>query len=81
MNEKYVPKQAGRDGKDYSAYLATEYEVMKILGEIDTVFSTTKGREEAERVIIEKLAPKMDEALKKSRQAFDSWFDRLRASE
>jgi hypothetical protein len=59
--QKYEEFQVAMDEED------------RIMKEINNVFTTTPNREEAEKIVLETLAPKMDEAIKKSTQAFDSW--------
>ena len=81
MIEKYVPKQENNNDKNYSAYLAAENEVVQVLGEISNMRTITKHDEDAEKIILEKWAPKMDLALQKSREAFDTWVNGLRTSE
>ena len=80
MTETYVPIQENNNDKNYSAYLAAENEVVKILGEISNVRTRTQHTEEAEKFILEKWAPKMDEALRKSRYAFDTWINGLQGN-
>ncbi len=49
-----------------------------ILREIDNVFASTPDREEAERIVLKKWAPLMDEAIAKSGEAFKAWLDSMR---
>ena len=61
----------------YAALLTATDEENKIMEEINNVFATTPDRVEAEKIVLERFAPKMDEAMKKSRQALDEWFKTL----
>ena len=51
----------------------------RIMKEIDNVLTTTSDREEAEKIVLERYAPQMDEAMKKSRQALDEWLEAIRS--
>lgn len=51
---------------------ATEEEV-RIMREIDKVFADTPGRAKAEEIVLEKWASLMDEAEKKSSEAYKAW--------
>ena len=53
-------------------------EEQRIMEEIDKVFESTPDRVEAEKIVMEKWAPLMDEAVKKSRVAFDVWMEASR---
>jgi hypothetical protein len=50
----------------------------RIMGEIDNVLASTPDRAEAEKIVLEKWAPLMDEAMKKSREALRAWLDAMR---
>ena len=80
MTETYVPKQENNNDKNYSAYLMAENEVIQVLGEISNVKTITQHDQDAEKIILEKWAPKMDEALRKSRYAFDTWINGLQVN-
>lgn len=64
-DQKYVALQVA---------MAEEDRVMK---EMDDVFATTPDREGAEKIVLEKYAPLMSEAMKKSRQALDEWLNAM----
>ncbi len=61
--------------KELQAAMAEEDRIMK---EIDNVFAITSDRMEAEKIVLEKLAPSMDEAMKKSSEALKVWLDTMR---
>lgn len=64
-DQKYAALQVAMDGED------------SVMKEIDNVFTTTPNREEAEKIVLEKYASQMDEAMKKSRQALDEWLSTI----
>jgi hypothetical protein len=49
----------------------------RILQEIENVFAGTPDRAEAEKIVLEKWAPLMDEAIRKSGEALRSWLDAM----
>ena len=53
-------------------------EERRIMREIDELLKSTPDRAEAEKTVLEKLAPQMDEAVKKSREALDAWLEEIR---
>ncbi len=61
------------ENPEYAALQIAMDEEDSLMRQIDHVFATTQDREEAERIILKKLAPQMDEALKKTREAHDRW--------
>lgn len=74
MGEEIIAEQL--EDKTYDAVQEAEKEVRRILGEMDKIFETISDRREAEKVILETLAPQMDEALAVSRKAFDAWISK-----
>ena len=50
----------------------------RIMQEIDNVLNSTPDRAEAEKIVLEKWAPLMDEAMIKSGEALKSWLDTMR---
>ncbi len=50
-----------------------------ILEAIDRVLSSSSDRVAAEKLIIKEYAPKMDGAIKKSREALEKWLATLKA--
>ena len=81
MNEKFKIESdnSPEDPEDqkYREYQEAEHEENRIMREIDRVFATT-GREEAEKIVVEKWDPLMKEAQKKSREALQAWLDTKR---
>lgn len=62
----------------YKEFQAATEDEQIIMGEINKVFETTLNRKEAEKIVLETLAPKMDEAIKKSRQILDKWINEMK---
>lgn len=67
-----------REDQNYKEFQAAIEEEERIMSEINKVFAATPNREEAEKIVLETLAPKMDEAIKKSRQALDKWLNEMK---
>jgi hypothetical protein len=53
----------------------------RIMAEMNKVFESTPDRSEAEKIILEKWAPLMDEAAKKSSELTTQWFEAMRKSQ
>lgn len=51
----------------------------RVMAEIDKVLSGTPDRAEAEKIVLEKWAPLMDEAVKKSGEALKAWLNVMEA--
>lgn len=66
----------------YKAFVAAQDEVHEIQEAIDHVFYATMGdRAEAEKIILEKFASKMDLAVKEERRALDEWLKIIRENQ
>jgi hypothetical protein len=52
---------------------AAEDRETELLREMDEVLATTPDRHEAERIILERIAPEFDKAQKDSRTALEKW--------
>ncbi|MEK7146839.1 MAG: hypothetical protein AAB772_01135 [Patescibacteria group bacterium] len=65
-DQKHRELQAAMDEED------------RVMAEIDKVLSGTPDRAEAEKIVLEKWAPLMDEAMKKSGEALRAWLDTMR---
>ena len=65
-DQKHRELQAAMDEED------------RVMAEINKVFANTPDRAEAEKIVLEKLAPLMDEAMKKSGEALKVWLDTMR---
>ena len=61
----------------YKDLLMAEEEERKILAEIDQVLKSTPDRKVAEKIVLEKYAPRMDEAMKNSGEALNRWLNWL----
>jgi len=66
------------EDQKYAALQTAMDEENMVMKEIDNVFATTPNRKEAEKIVLEKYAPQMDEVMKKSRQALDEWLETIR---
>ncbi len=62
-------------------------EIQDIMEEIDTVFKNTPGRAEAEKIVLEKYAPQLEDAQRraaelngKGTQALNEWLSEIRTS-
>ncbi len=53
----------------------------RIMREMDKVFETVPDRYEAEKIILEKWALLMDEAIKKSSKLSTEWFEAIKKSQ
>jgi len=63
----------------YKAFVVAQDAVREIQEAMDHVFYATAGaRAEAERIILERFADKMDAALKEERQTLDEWLEVMR---
>jgi hypothetical protein len=82
MTEKNInetgPAQESLENQKYKEFQTAQDEEASIMEEINKVFATTPNREDAEKIVLETLAPKMDEAIKKSKQALDSWLAKIK---
>lgn len=72
------PASENLESQSYKEFQIATEEEGRIMSEIEKVFATTSSREEAEKIVLETLAPQMDEAIKKSRQALDNWLSEMR---
>ncbi len=50
----------------------------RVMAEIDKVFASAQDRAEAEKIVMEKWAPLLDEAMKKSGEALNIWLATMR---
>jgi len=50
----------------------------RVMAEIDKTLASTPDRAKAEKMVLEKWAPLMDEAMKKSGEALKAWLDAMR---
>ncbi len=65
------------EDQKHAAFQMAMDEEERIRKEIDNVLTTTSDRKETEKIILQKYAPLMDEAMKKSRQALQEWLDSI----
>ena len=81
MSEKFeVGKNKTPENIEDEKYLELQEamnEENRIMGEINIVFSSISDRAEAEKIVLEKWAPLMDEAMKKSHEALKTWLDTM----
>ncbi len=69
------PTLESLEDQKYKEMQAAESEVDRIMKEMDNIFANNPNREEAEKIVLEKLAPLMDEAIKKATETFKAWLD------
>jgi len=67
------PKQESVEDQRYKEFQAALDEQERILKEIGDLFSRTPDRAEAEKIVLEQYAPRLDHALTRSRETLDSW--------
>lgn len=53
----------------------------RIMAEMDKIFESTPNRGEAEKIILEKWAPLMDEAVKKLSELTNKWLEAIKKSQ
>lgn len=84
MTEKFkreeCPSPENLEDQKYKELQAAMDEGDRVMAEIDKVLASTPDRAEAEKVVLEKWAPLMDEAMKKSGEALKAWLDFIRES-
>ena len=66
------------ENEKYAAFQMTMDEEQRIMEEINNILATTQDRAEAEKIVLETLAPKMDKAIEESRQALHNWLEEIR---
>ncbi len=69
------PTPESLEDQKYEEMQAAENEVDRIMKEMDNILASNLNREEAEKIVFEKWAPLMDEAMKKSTETFKAWLD------
>ena len=72
------PAPENLEDQKYRELQAAMNEEDRVMAEIDKVFASTPDRAKAEKIVLEKLAPSMDEAMKKSGEALKAWLDTMR---
>lgn len=82
MNEQFKKQKdfesESLENKKYKELQEAMDEEGRIMKEIDNLFSSTSDRAKAEKIVLEKLAPLMDEGMKKSSEALKAWLDAMR---
>jgi ElaB/YqjD/DUF883 family membrane-anchored ribosome-binding protein len=68
------------EDQKYAAVQAAMDEENKIIAEINKILESTPDRAEAEKIVLEKYAPQMEEAMEKTRQALDEWLETIKES-
>ncbi len=85
MNEQFIgekdPAPEKIEEQKYAALQEAINEEESIMKEIDGILASTPNREEAEKIVLEKYASQMDEAMKKSRQALDEWLEVIKEAD
>lgn len=72
------PPPENLENQKYEELQAAMNEERRIMKEIDDVLASTPDRAEAEKLVLEKWAPLMEEAIKKSSEALKEWLDFIR---
>ncbi|MCK4553803.1 hypothetical protein KAU19_02480 [Candidatus Parcubacteria bacterium] len=70
-----------KQNRIHKALWETMDEEDRIMKEMDKVFETTSDQNEAEKIILEKWALLMDEAVKKTGQLTTEWFEAIKKSQ
>lgn len=65
-------------GELYKKYKDADREIEKIQNEIERVFLTEADRQTAEKIILQKWGPIMEDALLKSKIFFSLWLDSMK---
>lgn len=78
MLEKQPNNKDRELGELYQQYKEANIEIERIEGEIENIFSVESDRETAEKIILQKWGPRMDDALLKSKIFFSLWLDSLK---
>jgi len=73
-----IPTREKLDDQEYKEFQEALKEEEKIIKEIDNVFATTSNQEEAEKIVLETIATRMDEAMKKTGVALKVWIDSIK---
>lgn len=80
-NSKDSPQETlEEETRIYKALRETINEEERIIKEMDTVFEITQDRSEAEKVILEKWAPLMDEVIKRISRLTIEWIEAMKKS-
>jgi ElaB/YqjD/DUF883 family membrane-anchored ribosome-binding protein len=66
------------EDKTYLRCQKADEEVKKIWAEIDQVFKLMPDRKTAEKKVLEEIAPRMDAAMKESKEACDQYFQEIK---
>jgi len=74
------PAPENIEDQKYAAFQAAMGEEDKIMEGINKVLESTPNRAEAEKIVLEKYASQMDEAMRKSRQSLDEWLRAIEAA-
>lgn len=79
MSEKFNPEKGlipeNSENQKYRGYKEAEAEMGRIMRDIESVFSRSLNRSEAERIVVESIAPLMDRALQKLDEAYKEWLE------
>ncbi len=81
MSEKFSgekgPAPENLEDQKHKELQAAMDEEDRIMAEIDKVLASMPDRAEAEKIVLEKWAPLMDGAMKKSGEALKAWRDTM----
>lgn len=77
MGKEQAPRPESAEDL-HQKLIAAHEEENQILKEIDGVFAATPDRKEAEKIILEKYASRMDQAVKRYSEATEQWLEAIR---
>lgn len=80
FKEEKSPTPESLEDQKHKELQAAMDEEDRIMKEIDGVLASTPDRAEAEKIVLEKWAPLMDEAMKKSGETLKAWLDAMKES-
>ena len=78
MSERFDGKTENLEDQKHRELQSAMDEEDRIMKEIDNILASTPDKSEAEKIVLEKLAPLMDEAMKKSKEALKAWLDTMK---
>ena len=78
MNNHETPPSLRREQELFERYLAAENEVQAIFNEINKILGSTKDRSEAERILLQTHANRLEQAVRKSRELLIRWLEEIK---
>lgn len=77
-NGEKIPTSENSENEKHIAFQSAIEREQKIMEEINDVFAITQDRAEAEKIVLETLAPKMDAVIEESKQALHIWLEAIK---